>query len=122
MKKASKYRNKKTVLDGITFDSKAEAKRYAELKLLERGKVINNLELQPKFKILGTLRVDGHRTMSVKYYIADFMYQRDGKTIVEDVKGMKTPVYQLKKQLFLSLYGDKVEFREVFNGNKNRKV
>jgi len=110
----SKYRSVKTVIDGIEFDSKKEAKRYAELKLMQRGKLIFNLEVQPKFKILDGLKIDGHRKMQDRYYIADFMYvDKQANTVVEDVKGMKTAVYTLKKHLFLSLYGNKLIFKEI---------
>lgn len=110
----SKYGSIKTVIDGITFDSKKEARRYAELKLLQRGKQISCLELQPRFKIVDGLKINGHKKMSDRYYIADFMYlDKDGNTIVEDVKGVKTAVYTLKKHLFLSLFGKTLTFREI---------
>ncbi len=105
MKRRAKYGNTKVVVDGITFDSKAEAKRYGELKLLERGKVIAHLRLQPKFKLWGR-----GGTVICKY-LADFAYMEfnsDGSyshEVVEDVKGMKTPVYRLKAKLFRDNYG-----------------
>lgn len=108
----NKYRNRKTVIDGITFDSIREAKRYSELKLLERGGKIKKLVLQPEF----ILQVGFVDNMEIKHqpikYRADFMYKEGGVTIVEDVKGMRTEVYKLKKKLFLYAYQDYV-FREL---------
>ena len=101
----NKYYNIKTVIDGIKFDSKKEAKRYQELKLLERTGEIKNLKLQVKFSI----DIYGKHICN---YIADFTYDvitKDRKThiatIVEDCKGMKTPVYNLKKKLMLAVNG-----------------
>lgn len=89
----NKYRNKKTVVDGITFDSKAEAKRYGELKLLERCGAITGLERQRRFTLIPKSKYG-----QARYYVADFVYAENGKTIVEDVKSRatKTPVYGLK--------------------------
>lgn len=113
----SKYNNVKTTKkingDIVTFDSKKEAKRYDELYILLNSGAIEQLTLQPKFMLLTTLRVEGHRTMPVRYYIADFKYIEKGLTIVEDVKGMKTPMYNLKKHMFLDLYRDKLTFKEI---------
>ena len=108
----NKYNAKKVKIDDFTFDSKAEARRYQELKLLLRNGEIKDLELQPKFLLTDTIRHYGttHRKM---YYIADFKYLENGRLIVEDVKGMKTDVYNAKIKMFLSKYGDKLEFREV---------
>ena len=93
-----KYRNVKTMLDGITFDSKREAARYAELKVLERAGIITDLELQPE------IRLDVNGTVIGKYR-GDFRYQSDGETILEDVKSQptKTPLYRLKKKILGTL-------------------
>lgn len=100
----NKYRNKKTVIDGITFDSKAEARRYAELKLLERAGEIKDLELQPKYRLLDGFKKNG-KTYRPIDYIADFKYvDREGKTIVEDVKGKETEVFKIKQKLFEMKY------------------
>jgi hypothetical protein len=108
----NKYHATKTTLDGIKFDSKCESRRYSELLLLVRGKVIKDLELQPEF----TLQLPFTDAMGVKHrgitYRADFRYKEKGKMIVEDVKGMLTEVYKIKKKLFLYAFRD-VEFREV---------
>ena len=94
----SKYRSVKTYVDDICFDSAKEARRYSELKLLERGKVINSLELQPEFPVV----INGKKVCK---YMADFSYYEDDRRVIEDVKGFKTPVYRLKKRLVEALYG-----------------
>jgi dsDNA-binding SOS-regulon protein len=88
-----KYGNKKTVVDGITFDSKKEAARYVELKMLQQAGEIQDLLLQPSFE----LRVDGGKV--VGRYFADFKYRQGNRVIVEDVKGVRTDVYRLKKKI-----------------------
>lgn len=100
-----KYRNIPTVVDGIRFASKREAKRYSELKLMEKAGEILGLECQPRFKLIVNSR-------PIATYVADFTYRfRNGLTIVEDVKGVKTAVYSLKKKLMLAIYG--IAIREV---------
>ena len=97
----NKYRNKKTVVDGMTFDSKKEAQRYSDLKLLERGHIISSLKIQPEFK----LHVKG---FLVCKYRADFSYTQMGEYIVEDVKSeitRKHPVYGIKKKLMKAVHG-----------------
>jgi len=117
----SKYKAVKTTIDGITFDSKREAKRYTELKVLEKAGHITHLELQPEYQIT----INGAKICKYK---ADFRYftvraennarsynskgewQTPTKTgdkegqIVEDVKGFKTPIYRLKKKLVEASY------------------
>ena len=98
-RKRNKYGNKKTVVNGITFDSKAEARRYCELRLLERAGEISNLELQPKFVLIPKHKRRG-RTVRQATYKADFRYvDEDGNTIVEDVKGVETREFKLKRKL-----------------------
>lgn len=80
-----KYRNRKVMIDGHLFDSIAEAKRYKELKLLEKAKQISNLELQPHFLLQGSFKKNGKTYRKVEY-IADFKYIENGRMIVEDVK------------------------------------
>lgn len=108
----NKYNATKTIIDGIKFDSKKEASRYSSLKLLERAGAISDLELQPKFTLQDSFIYRGHKIRAITYK-ADFRYILNGRTIVEDVKGDKTDVYKLKKKIFLRLYGDQVDFREV---------
>ena len=95
----TKYRAKPTFVDGIRFASKKEAARYGELKLLERVGKVTCLELQPKFEI----KING---IKICTYIADFKYCFPGKeVIIEDVKGVKTPIYRLKKKLVKACHG-----------------
>jgi hypothetical protein len=102
----SKYHAKKTVVDGIIFQSRKEAKRYQELKLMQRAGLISDLRRQVKYELIP--KQQGERAVS---YIADFVYTEDGKTVVEDVKGVRTPVYKIKKKLMLWRHG--VKIREV---------
>lgn len=96
-----KYRNVKTVVDGITFDSQREATRYQELKILEKCGSITTLRCQERFSLRAPCR-DGSSVV-VAEYVADFCYKdlRDGQLVVEDVKGgnaTKTALYRLKKK------------------------
>tara|TARA_B100000927_G_scaffold288788_1_gene284085 strand:- start:4407 stop:4742 length:336 start_codon:yes stop_codon:yes gene_type:complete len=102
----TKYRAIRTMVDGIYFDSKREANRYSELKIMEKAGIINSLKLQPEFKCM----VNGKKVCTYK---ADFEYLmvddigpqgQIGYYIVEDVKGFKTPVYRLKKKLVEACY------------------
>ena len=110
----NKYHNKKITIDGITFDSIKESKRYQELKLLERAKEITELKLQVPFVLLDSYVLNGKKRQGIKY-IADFVYIdiRTRKYVVEDVKSpaTKTQVYKLKKKLFEQKY--EIEIREV---------
>ena len=106
-----KYLSKKTVVDGITFDSKKESLRYLELKRKQELGQISNLELQPSFLLQEKFKRDG-KTYRPIVYVADFRYIENGKIIVEDVKGFKTKEYQLKKKMLLYKY-EGFEFREV---------
>lgn len=101
----SKYRAKKTEIDGIKFDSKKEAKRYIALKELEKKGNIEKLTLQPRFLLQEGFRKNGKAYRKIEY-VADFMYEQDGKLIIEDVKGIKTDVYKLKQKLFEKRYQD----------------
>lgn len=96
--RASKYHAKKTVVDGIEFDSAKEAKRYTKLRALEEDGEIQGLCLQVPFELVPNFECDGVKYRGMKY-IADFVYYRDGKVVVEDCKGFKTAEYKLKKKL-----------------------
>lgn len=127
---ASKYKSVKTQCDGITFASKKEANRYRELKLLERAGEICCLRLQVPFELIpaqyektGEVYTKGANKGKPKRgkciekavtYIADFVYYNSDATVrtVEDVKGMRTPVYIIKRKLFRWRYPE-YEFREV---------
>ena len=103
----TKYNNTKIRVDGRLFDSKTEAARWQELQLLERAGEITELERQVEYELIPKQK--GERAVK---YIADFRYiDHDGKTVVEDTKGVKTPVYILKRKLMLRVHGIKI--REV---------
>ena len=94
----SKYKAIKTQHpDRTWFDSKKEAKRYAELLILQRAGEISNLELQPRYNMI----LNGVKICS---YSADFRYQDGLELVVEDVKGYKTPVYNLKKKMMKAFH------------------
>ena len=99
----NKYKNKKTQVDMYVFDSAREAKRYKELKLLERAGEISNLELQPHFLLQDSFKKNG-RTYRKIEYVADFKYIEKGKIILEDVKGIQTDVFKIKHKLFEKIY------------------
>lgn len=115
-----KYRSKKVTYDGILFDSKIEAHRYCELKLLLKAGKISNLELQKPYELIPAQREPSTMTktgkeklgrvieQSVKY-IADFVYVENGKTVVEDTKGIKTKDYIIKRKLMLYVYGIRIK-------------
>ncbi len=99
--KKSKYGAVKTEVDGIMFDSKREASRYQELRLLEQAGEIANLRLQVPFELIPKSKYG----MPIRY-IADFTYNDlNGQLIVEDAKGVKTPVYRLKRRMMAEKYG-----------------
>lgn len=105
----SKYRNVRISLDGFMFDSKLEAKRYSELKTMERAGILTDLEVHKKIPLV----IDG---VKVCTYIADFRYfdRQKSAWIVEDVKSKptRTALYSLKKKLVKAITG--IEIQEVF--------
>jgi hypothetical protein len=107
----SKYRNRKWELDGKTFDSQREARRYQELRWLLRTGVITDLQMQVPFELIPSQRVGGKVVERPVKYVADFVYTENGKTVVEDVKGFRTKEYIIKRKLMLYKYGIRV--REV---------
>ena len=114
MARQNKYNAKKATVDGHTFDSKREAERYCELKLFLKAGLIKNLELQPRF-LLQDEFFDKNEVKHKKIeYVADFLYiDKAGRNVVEDVKGVLTDVYKIKKKMFLKKYDDQYEFREI---------
>ena len=124
---ATKYNASKCVVDGIKFDSKHEAERYLELKLLERGGVISDLRLQVEFELIpnqyapekrygknGKPLKDKQVLLERKCcYIADFVYidNETKETVVEDAKSpiTRTPEYRIKKKLMLYRYGIRIK-------------
>ena len=104
----NKYRAKKVSLEGYTFASKAEAKRYSELRLLERAKEISELQLQIPFELMAYSEDNGVAP-TVGHYVSDFVYRdTNNKLVVEDVKGFRTPLYKWKKKHFEAQYGIKI--------------
>lgn len=105
----SKYHSKKSVVNGIEFDSKKEANRYFELSLLERAGMISDLQRQVKFELIPSQRIDGKVVERSVSYVADFVYKQHGKTVVEDTKGFKTKDYIIKRKLMLYIHGIRVK-------------
>ena len=117
-----KYGNKEVTVDNIRFDSKREAQRYCELKLLEQAGEISGLRMQVKFVLIPQQREpdtrgprggihNGKVIEKECAYIADFVYQKDGETVVEDTKGFRTKDYIIKRKLMLYVHG--IRIREV---------
>jgi len=114
-RKKNKYKNIKTVINRVEFDSMKEAKRYQYLKLLERSGEIRELVLQPKFILQEGFIYAGKKERAITY-TADFEYvTKSGALIIEDVKGMKTDIYKMKRKMLLYLYRNAPnwEFHEV---------
>ena len=99
-----KYRNKKTVIDGITFDSKLEGKHYSQLKLLMRAGEIKDLELQPRYDLI-------INDVKVGFYKGDFRFfdLKEDRQRVVDSKGMDTPLSKLKRKMVKAIYDIDVE-------------
>jgi len=101
----NKFGNTKVVVDGIKFDSKKEANRFGNLKLLQKAGEISDLKLQVKMEIMV-------KEKKIATYIADFTYTERGQYVVEDVKSdftRKNPVYRLKKKLIEAIYNLKIK-------------
>lgn len=126
----SKYGAVKETVDGITFHSRKEARRWGELKLLEKAGEIDRLLCQPSFDLTvidmsvgGKLKraaarlgrgsqLEATPPIKIGRYLADFAYwTKDDKYVVEDVKGVRTPVYRLKKKMVEAQYG--ITIREI---------
>ena len=119
----TKYNATKITADGHTFDSKHEYQRYCELKLLERAGTITDLQMQVKFVLIPSqyepdtvkvLKSGKEKVVKGKLierecsYIADFVYQYKGKTVVEDSKGFRTKEYVLKRKMMLYFHGIRI--------------
>lgn len=119
----NKYHSRKITVGGITFDSKREARRYQELYFQQRAGEISGLELQKRFELIpaqyetyarygkkGRRLKDGQRCIEkAVFYVADFTYQKDGKTVVEDTKGFRTKDYVLKRKMMLYFHGIRIK-------------
>ena len=108
-----KYGNKKVIIDGIEFDSRLEANRYCQLKILERAKEIKDLHRQVEYVIQEGYKKNNKTIRPIKY-VADFVYYdlKKKKTIIEDTKGYRNEVYKLKKKIFEYKYPD-LEITEI---------
>ena len=110
--KGSKYGSKKVEINGIRFDSKKEARRYLQLSAMELAGQIQDLRLQVKYELIPAQRIDGKVVEKNCSYVADFVYEQDGKTVVEDVKGYKQStayaVFAIKRKLMLWIHGIRV--------------
>ena len=125
--KKSKYHSIATCIDGIEFDSRKEARRYQELKLLEKAGRISNLEMQVPFELVpaqyeecnevytrGPRKGERKRGACIEkavIYRADFVYIEDGKIVAEDTKGFKTKDYIIKRKLMLWVH--KIRIKEI---------
>jgi hypothetical protein len=120
MNSRSKYHSRKVTIDGIEFDSQKEARRFRDLRLLERAGQITGLQRQVKFVLIpaqyepdtigkrgGVKR--GKLIERECSYIADFTYTEDGKQVVEDTKGFKTEAYKIKRKLMLHIHGIRIK-------------
>lgn len=123
----NKYGNKKVIIDGEVFDSKREARRYQELKILERCGAIYNLKRQVTYELIPVQRekstrvytkgrkkgqpVEGKVIEKAVTYVADFVYKDNttGKVVVEDAKGFHTKDYILKRKMMLYFHGIKIQ-------------
>lgn len=103
--KSSKYKSKKVALDGITFDSKKEAARWYQLKIMEKAGVISELQRQVMFELQPAVILDGRKKPALRY-CCDFAYVENGKQVIEDVKSAATkklPAYRQKRHLMKSV-------------------
>lgn len=114
----NKYNAKKVVVNGVTYDSQLEYERYCELKMLQKAGIITDLKYHKRFVLIE--KNENGREIA---YEADFVYKKDGKTIVEDTKSepTKTRLYALKKRLMLEKYGLKITEYTRKGGNNYGK-
>lgn len=118
----SKYHSKKVIVNGVTYDSQREYRRFCELSLLQRAGAITELQRQVEFELIpaqrepDTVGVRGgiRKGRVIEYavkYVADFVYYENGKKVVEDTKGFKTKDYIIKRKLMLWVHG--IRIREI---------
>jgi hypothetical protein len=123
LRQYQKYKNKRVEFDGLIFDSLKEKRRYCELQILQKQGIISDLRLQVPYELLPAIYEDVTIQLKTKTktkrklvqrattYVADFVYTRDGKEVVEDTKGFRTKEYELKKKMMRSLLG--IEIQEL---------
>ncbi len=102
--KKSKYRNERCEHDGIKFDSKRERSRWFDLARQQSAGLISDLALQVPFILADPVVIGGRKRPALRY-VADFVYTRDGKIVVEDVKGRITEGYRIKRHLMKHIFG-----------------
>lgn len=101
-----KYGNKPTTIDGIRFDSRAEANRWLALRMLERAGEIRDLRRQVRFELIPAQVTPSGLKVRPMFYVADFVYvDESGQTVVEDPKGCSTAEWVLKRKLMLFRHG-----------------
>lgn len=108
-----KYHNKKIDIDGHMFDSRKEATRYLVLKGEEKAGLIQNLQLQTKYELIPAIYEGTGKNRKCLQracvYKADFTYEKNGRTVVEDTKGYRTKEYLIKKKLLFWRYGIQID-------------
>lgn len=107
-KKTGKVNHETVTINGIKFDSRAEADRYTVLRVMEKTGKITGLECHPRWEIIPKQEVKGHRNFQAAHYTADFKYYKDGELIVEDVKSEYTRQaedYKLRRKMLHYVYG-----------------
>lgn len=119
-KKKTKYGNKKTIYDEITFDSIVEKDRYILLRKKEEEGKIQGLKLQKRYLLQEAFKYKGKSIRAI-HYIADFYYIEDEEEVVEDVKGVLTEVFKIKQKMFKYIYPD-INFKVVVKENNKWKA
>lgn len=105
----SKYYSKKVKTEYGVFDSKKEYKRYLELLSMQKSGLISDLQRQVRYCLIPSQKEDKRVVERPVYYVADFVYEENGKNVVEDTKGFKTSEYIIKRKLMLFIHGIKVK-------------
>lgn len=105
----TKYKSRKVTVGGKVFDSRKEYVRYCELLLLQKAGDISDLQTQVKFELIPSQKEFGKVVERACTYVADFVYEYDGKKVVEDTKGFKTKDYIIKRKLMLWVHGIRIK-------------
>lgn len=106
----NKYRNNPIIIDGIRFDSTKEGHRWCELQALQKAGIISDLQRQVPYELQPAFYFKGKKVRPIQYK-ADFVYTDGSERIVEDVKGVKTQEYKMKKKMMQYIYG--IDIKEV---------
>lgn len=105
----NKYHSEKALFNGVQYDSRREARRAEELHLLEIAGKITNLRRQVRYPLIPSQYENGKCVERGVSYIADFVYEENGRTVIEDTKGVRTPEYIIKRKLMLQEYGIRIK-------------